>query len=188
MKTSIFKLLVLSVIVVLNSCGNGSENNGSSENSSDSTAQSDLSGVLAKGTTLLDLSDYFMPFSLYIPDSNRGYPEIIETGYGETIITVGSTFNMIVAEGGDLSLKKQEVADDLMYENTIIEEGKDFILYKSVIKESFLDPEYHFYAVKPVNGITFEFKDNKDEGPFAESIVRFMLESVNHIVPNKPAS
>ena len=148
----------------------------------------DLPAVLVNGTSELDLSDYFMPFSLYVPDSNRGIPDVIETGYGETIVRVGPAFNMIIAEGGNVANRKAEIADDLMYKNTIIEEGDGFIIFKSEIEGSFVDPEFHFYAVKNINGIDFEFKDNKDDGPFAESIARFMVESVNHITPNKSAS
>jgi len=172
--------------LALSACSGGSsaEEEGATE---ESTAQ-ELPRVLANGTTLLDLSDYFFPFSLYVPDSTRGYPEIIETGYGETVVRVGSTFNMLIAEGGDLAMKRSEIADDLMYTNKIVEEGEDYILYSSEIKDSFLELEFHFYAVKQVNGLSFEFKDNKDEGPFAESIARFMLESIGHLQPKPNAS
>ncbi len=176
----------LSIVMLLftASCGQS----GDTSSSEEETVVQDLPAVLVNGTSELDLSDYFMPFSMYIPDSNRGIPEVIETGYGETIVTVGPTFNMIIAEGGDMNNRKNEIADDLMYTNTIIEEGDGFIIFKSEIEGSFVDPEYHFYAVKTINGVQFQFKDNKDEGPFAESIARFMVESIEHIIPNKSAS
>lgn len=169
----------------MQSCGSGSSNEDANAIQSDSVA---LPRILANGTTKLDLSGYFLPFSLYVPDSTRGYPEVIETGYGETIVKVGSTFNMLIAEGGDVAAKKAEIMDDLMYNNTILEEGADYFLYKSEIKDSFLEPEFHFYSVKTINGVTFEFRDNKDEGPFAESIARLMMESVNHLQPNQNAA
>ena len=84
--------------------------------------------------------------------------------------------------------EQSEIADYLMYTNKIVEEGEDYILYSSEIKDSFLELEFHFYAVKQVNGLSFEFKDNKDEGPFAESIARFMLESIGHLQPKPNAS
>ena len=179
-----FLLALAAIALCMQSCGSGFEGD---TDAVDSTAQA-LPAVLARGTVELDLSEQFMPFALLVPDSNRGAAEVEETGYGETIIRVGTVYNMLIAEGGDMATKKAEVADDLMFTNTIVEEGEGFIIYKSVIEGSPLDPEYHFYAVKDVNGMTYEFKDNKDEGPFAESIVRFMMESVNHIVPNSPAS
>lgn len=181
---TLFSIALLTAFT-LQSCGSGSSGEEAAENQVDSVA---LPRILENGTTMLDLSGYFLPFSLYVPDSTRGYPEVIETGYGETIVKVGSTYNMIIAEGGDVAFKKVEIMDDLMYTNTIIEEGPEFILYKSEIKESFLEPEFHFYSVKTINGVTFEFRDNKDEGPFAESIARLMMESVNHLQPNQNAA
>ncbi|NQV52323.1 MAG: hypothetical protein HQ500_04030 [Flavobacteriales bacterium] len=179
-----FLLALAAIALFMQSCGSGTEGETTAV---DSTAQA-LPAVLARGTVELNLSEQFFPFTMLVPDSSRGLVEVEETGYGETIVRVGTVFNMSIAEGGDMSTKKAEVADDLMFTNTIVEEGDDFIVYKSVIEGSPLDPEYHFYAVKDVNGMTYEFKDNKDEGPFAESIVRLMIESVNHIAPNSPAS
>jgi hypothetical protein len=180
MKNLIYTFALFTALM-LHACGGG-------ESEETETVVEDLPAVLVNGTTTLDLSEYYMPFSLYVPDSNRGYPDVEETGFGETYVRVGATFNMVVAEGGDLAAKKQEIGNDLMFSNEIVEEGEDYFIYKSMIKDSFLDPEFHFYAVKSVNGIQFEFRDNKDEGPFAESIVRFMAESVKHILPNQPAS
>lgn len=168
----------------LTACGGGE----TATEESTETETSDLPAVLQNGTTTLDLSDYFMPFSIYIPDSMRGIPAIEETGYGETVISVGPTFHMVVAEGGDLNSFKTEMANDLMYKNTVVEEGEGFVLYKSEIDGSFLDPEFHFYSVKTVNGVTFEFHDFNEEGGYAESVARFMLESVNHLIANQEAS
>lgn len=185
MKATRYLWLIAVSLLVLTSCGAGEET--SSEEGADSTA-TDLPVVLQRGTTTLDLSDYFMPFSIYIPDSMRGTPSVEETGYGETVISVGSTFHMVAAEGGDINQFKTEMMDDLMYKNTVVEEGEDFVLYKSEIDGSFLDPEFHFYSVKTVNGVTFEFHDFNEEGGYAESVARFMLESVNHLIVNQEAS
>ena len=177
--------LITVSLLVLTACSGGGD--ASSDDANDSTA-TDLPAVLQNGTTTLDLGDYFMPFSIYIPDSMRGIPTIEETGYGETVISVGSTFHMVAAEGGDLNLFKTEMMNDLMYKNTVVEEGEDFILYKSEIDGSFLDPEFHFYSVKTLNGVPFEFHDFNEEGGYAESVARFMLESVNHLIVNQEAS
>lgn len=186
MKLTWNNLLMLSLVLTLAACGSSGE--GADDAAAEEQTQEELPRVLANGTNLLDLSEYYLPFSLYVPDSTKGYPEVIETGYGATIVRVGSMYNMLIAEGGDVAAKKAEVMDDLMYTNTVVEEGDDYFLYKSEIKDSFLDPEYHFYAVKQINGIQFEFRDNKDEGPYAESIARLMLESVKHVKANQAAS
>ena len=186
MRTNVLLSTLIAVTVSLASCGGGSgEGDG---NGADSTQVEAMPEVLQRGTTTLNLSEYYMPFSLIIPDSMRGYPEVMETGYGETVVTVGPTYNMLIAEGGDMATKKADLSSDIMYTNTIVEEGENYVLFKSEIKDSFLDPEFHFYALKTVNGIQYEFKDNKDEGPYAESVARFMLESVKHLQPNKEAS
>lgn len=173
------------VAVVFSTNGCGSSGSGASGEVADSTSLESLPPVLAEGTVSLDLSEYFMPFSIYVPDSNRGIPEIEDTGFGETIVRVGKTFNMVIAEGGDIAMKKAEIADDLMFTNDITEEGEGYFVYKSTIKDSHLEPEYHFYAVKSIGGRQYEFRDNKDEGPFSESIATFMVLSVRHIIPNK---
>lgn len=177
-------LLLLPAFIAL-SCGGGDK---SENQSSEEVVTETLPSSLARGTMLLNLNDYFMPFSLCVPDSNRGIPNIIETGYGETEIEVGSTFHIMVAEGGSLAEKKASLAEELMYTNEIIEEGAGFLLYKSTIQDSHLEPEFHFYAVKQVNGTDFEFRDFDNEGGYAETVARFMLESINHLVPNNSAS
>lgn len=183
MKRFLF-LALIAIALITQSCGSGTDGDADAQ---DSAAQA-LPAVLTRGMTELNLSEYFMPFTMIVPDSSRGYAEVEETGYGETIVRVGSVYNLVIAEGGDVATKKAEVMDDLMFTNTIVEEGENYFIYKSVIEGSPLDPEFHFYMVKDVNGTTYEFKDNKDEGPFAESIVRLMMESVNHITPNSAAS
>lgn len=144
--------------------------------------------VLQNSTTALNLEEYQMPFSLYVPDSTRGIPSVEVMSYGATIVNVGSTYHIVVTEGGDLKTFEEELKGDLLYNHTIVEHGGDYILYKSEIKDSYLEPEFHFYAVKNVDGRSYEFHDFNEEGGYAESVARFMLESINHIVPNKKAS
>lgn len=174
LKTFPFFLCTLFLI----SCGNSGEKAEGSQ-----PEQPELPRVLTQGTTQLDLNEHGLPFSLIVPDSMRGIPNIQPTTYGETQIEVGKTYNVVVAEGGDLAAFKSQLKDDLLYKHTIVEEGPDFVLYKSEIADSFLDPEFHFYSVKQVGNRTFEFHDFNEEGGYAESVARFMLESVNHLKP-----
>src|SRR5690606_33885181 len=110
------------------------------------------------------LNEHGLPFSLIVPDSMRGMPNVQPTTYGETPIEVGTTYNVVVAEGGDHAAFKSQLKDYLLYKHTIVEEGPDFVLYKSEIADSFLDPEFHFYSVKQVGNRTFEFHDFNEEG------------------------
>lgn len=167
-------LLFLPFALMLSACGSG-------DSSSTEEVTEALPEILAQRTTKLDLSEYQLPFVLIVPDSTRGIPEVVVTSFGETDISVGSAFHVVIAEGGDVAEKTKALSEDLMYTNTIIEQAEDFLLYKSEIKDSFLDPEFHFYAVKNVNGISYEFRDYSDEGGYAETVARFMLTSINHL-------
>lgn len=173
--------LTLFSFLILTSCGGGA----SDQETAEDTQTEQLPEVLQKSTMDLDLSDYYLPFTLIVPDSNRGYPMVEETSYGETIVKVGSVYQMVVAEGGDLAAKKAELEGDLLYAHEIVEEGDDHILYKSSIKDSYLEPEFHFYAVKQIGNLTFEFRDYSDEGGHSESVAKFMLASVNHLKPKE---
>lgn len=187
MKKLSFFILSISLVVV-SACGGGGSTDGTEAQDSTSTATEALPQSLVRGTMLLNLEEYFMPFSLYVPESNRGIPNIIETGYGETEIEVGSTFHVVVAEGGNMEDKKAALLDDLMFKHEIVSEGSDYILYKSEIEGSNLEPEFHFYAIKHVDGIDFEFRDFSNDGGYSEKVAQFMLESINHLVPNNSAS
>ena len=188
MKKFNFFFLVLSLIA-LSSCGGGEgASDESAAQDSIATESAALPASLQRGTMLLNMDDYFMPFSLYVPDSNRGIPNIVETGYGETEIEVGSTYHIVVAEGGSMEDKKAALIDDLMFKHEIVSEGADFILYKSEIEGSNLEAEFHFYAIKHVDGIDFEFRDFSNDGGYSEKVAQFMLESINHLVPNNSAS
>lgn len=182
----ILNLGFILLAMVLVSCGNGSS--GGEEAAEGDQPATELPAMLQRGTVKMDLSEHNLPFSLYVPDSLKGIPRVDVKGYGETEIEVGSTFHVVIAEGGDLNAFKTTLEDDLLYQHTIIEQGDDYILYKSEIKESFLDAEYHFYAVKTVDGLTFEIHDFNDEGGYAETVARYMLESINHIMPNNNPS
>ena len=110
--------------------------------------------------------------------------------FGETHVHVGDLYNVVFAEliEGDLNSYKTALSEDLMYNNVIVEEGDDFVLYKSVIDGSHVEPVFHFYAIKDVGGVTYEIHDYNEEGGYPESIARFMLESVNHMELNNQAS
>lgn len=151
----------------------------------DTTAPAvELPAMLATGTTQLSLADYQLPFTLIVPDSNRGIPEVLVTTYGETDVMVGPTFHVVIAEGGDLKAKTDALGQDILYKHTVLESGADFILYKSELPDAGMEPEFHFYAVKTVGANTYEIRDYSDEGGYAETVARFMLESVNHLIPN----
>lgn len=171
--------LSAAILFSLAAC-NGGNGEGSDSETQDAAANN-LPEILTRATTTIDLEDQYLPFALYIPDSTRGVAMVEETSYGEVSVHVGSTFHIIIAAGGDLAMKKADLEGDIMYTHEIVEEGDDYILYKSSIKDSYVKPEFHFYAVKAVGDETFEFHDFSDEGGYAETVANFMLQSVNHL-------
>ena len=94
--------LILPLSIVLSlffaSCGQS----GDSSVAEEAEVVNDLPAVLVNGTNELDLSEYFMPFSMYVPDSNRGIPEVIETGYG--VWTIFFVFTILFSCAYVLSL------------------------------------------------------------------------------------
>lgn len=183
----LYTLFGIFSLALLTACGGESKSDEAAEG-----AASNLPAVLQTSVTTADLSEHFINASIIIPDSNRAesHPDIYVNDFGETRIQVGTIYNIVIAEllEGDLNSYRQALADDLTYSHEIIEEGSDFILYKSVIIDSHLDPEFHFYAIKEIDGVLYEIHDYSEEGGYAESIARMMLESVNHMSVNNSAS
>ena len=144
----IYKLLALSLIIGLSSCGGGGSED-SSEQPADEAVASDLPAVLQKGMVEVSLNDYYVNAAILVPDETRGVQEISTNDFGETRVKVGTVYDVIFAEliEGDLNSKIQMLNEDITYTNDIIDQGEDFILYKSTITDSHIDPEFHFYAI-----------------------------------------
>ncbi|MEZ4721491.1 MAG: hypothetical protein R2813_06385 [Flavobacteriales bacterium] len=183
----LFNVFMVLAVAGLCSCGGGSNEGEAGEGTEE---VSSLPAVLQNRVTNYDMSEYFVNATFIIPDSSRGIPEVIENAFGGVQLTVGNSYNIVINEHleGTIQSKTQELSEDLMYKNEIVEQGTDFILYKSVIADSYVDPVFHFYAIKTIGGTNFEIHDYSEEGGYAESQARFMLESVNHLQPNNPAS
>lgn len=183
----LYTLTGIFLIALLTACGGESKTD-----EADGDVASDLPAILQTSVTTADLSEHFINASIIIPDSNRAksHAEIYVNDFGETRVQVGTIYNIVIAEllEGDLNSYRQTLADDLTYTHEIIEEGSDYILYKSVIIDSQLDPEFHFFAIKDIDGVKYEIHDYSEEGGYAESIARMMLESVNHMNVNNPAT
>ncbi|GAB5538200.1 MAG: hypothetical protein Salg2KO_03030 [Salibacteraceae bacterium] len=180
-------LLATGLAICLISCG-GQQGETGEESTEEGT--NELPRSLQVATTTVDLSDHYVNGTLIVPDETQGELSISVNDFGETHVQVGEVYHVVFAEllEGDINSRKQALGDDLMYKNEFVEEGEDFILYKSVIADSHLDPEFHFYAVKTIGNTTFEIHDYNEQGGYAESIARRMLESVKNIKPNNSPS
>lgn len=182
-------LFFSAILFTLASCGGGSSE--TSDEATDSTATvSDLPASLQRGSVEADLSDYFVNATITIPDESRGEHSITANDFGETRIKVGTIYDVIIAEliEGDLNSHIQMLNEDITFTNEIVEQGDDYILYKSSIANSSIDPVFHFYAIKTFDGIAYEIHDYNEEGGYAESVARMMMESVNYMKANNNPS
>lgn len=180
-------LLLIPVLFAMTACGGGG---GESDSSADSTQVSELPRSLQAGVMEVDLSDHFINATVLIPDSSRGLASIQTNDFGEVRIVVGDVYNLVIVENLDATMdsKLQALNEDLMYQHEVIEQGDDYVLYKSSIEGSHVDPVFHFFAFKTIDGIEYEFHDYNEEGGYAESVARLMLESVNHLRVNNSAT
>lgn len=130
-----------------------------------------------KGTIQVDISEYGLPLMITIPDTMNSPLNIVVQDWGETEIRVGKNFQIKIAEGGDMELRKSDLADDLLYTqvNYTVEES-DVIQYsQGKSDDEHFKPKHHFYMVKSINGITYEIQDIVGEIDFSPSAITKML-------------
>jgi hypothetical protein len=88
---NLFYILVCSIILFTGCSGN--------------TENSQEAGIV-QGMMELDLSQYGMNMTMLVPDSTVGTLEVTAQSYGDVEIRVGNYFQIKIAPGGDLALKK----------------------------------------------------------------------------------
>ncbi len=139
-----------------------------------------------KGMELANLSDYGVDGSLQIPDKSKG-PQKIQTSSIESIeIMVGNAFGIeVITFGQTVAEKKTELDGDLVYRIEYIEETPEKLLYKKTLKDSDIDPEFHFYLTKNINGELFSVQSlNK---VYKQKWVEKMIVSAESLTANNPA-
>jgi len=184
MKIGSIKTFVLLSFIGLAACTNP----GTSESGDAAAEQGDEIMVPElRGTVGLNMSEYGLPLSIMVPDTTVGFPDVADQSYGAMELRVGKYYQVQILEGGDLNLLKTDLAGDLLMKSTIVEEGDNYILYKSEIDGSFIDPEFHFCVVSNINGIDYEISDIKGDVTFPESAIRLMLQAALHAKGNNPS-
>lgn len=173
------KLLIAFAIpaLFLSACNGGGEEEGTD-------GQVEIPESL-KGMMTLNLSEQGLPFSLMIPDTTKNKLEVVAQPYGDTEVRVGDYFQVQIAVGGDIALRKSDLNEDLLYKATILQEDGTSIFYKQEIEGSNLDPEYHFYLVKNVNGADYEIQDIKSGETYSEKAALKMFDSAKNIIQAK---
>ena len=114
---SLLNLLLLPSLLFLAAC-NGTEDGDGANNWPDVPEE-----IVAYMP--VDLSPQGLPMIVWIPDSLVGVPKVVVQPYGETEIRVGKYFQITIAVGGDMALRKADLAEDLLYKSTFIEEEEN---------------------------------------------------------------
>lgn len=135
-----------------------------------------------QGMIQYDLSSHGIPLVCVIPDTVDQPVEVNVKDWGETTVAVGKYFQIQIAEGGDMSLRKKDLAEDLLYKATYITETPEAILYKQEIPDGGIKPAYHFYFVTTINGNQYEIEDVKGDEFYNEKAADRMLQAAKMIV------
>jgi hypothetical protein len=142
---------------------------------------------MKSGLMEVDLSDYNIMATIMIPDESKGKAVIEENSMGGVDIQVGDRYGVIINPFG---LTKEEFKNDLMdngvYQIELKEESDMHFLYKRMITDADIEPEFHFFMNKEINGELYEIKSMPDKG-FSEGAQDQMYESAQTL-KEKPMS
>ena len=154
----LFFLFLIPAIISFTGCGTNEK--------SDATK-------VPQGMMELDLSQYGMPMTMMVPDSTIGTLVVSAQSYGDVEIRVGDYFQLKIAPGGDLALRKSDLQADLLFKTTLIKEDPAMIIYKSDLPDG-SKSFHHFYLL--INN--YEISDIGDSGePLSEAVVNKMVEA-----------
>lgn len=142
-----------------------------------STAEeSDLSGMEE-----VDLSEYELSATIFVPDESKGKREIGFTEAGNIQIIVGKRFGIeLVPYGLTVAEKKEELTGDLVYNVEFIEDTEKAIIYSKTIKDSDIEAENHFFYSFESEGELIEIK-NVEGMSFSLSMIEKMMASAKSI-------
>lgn len=132
-----------------------------------------------KGMIMVSLLEYGLPLWVTVPDTLSAHLDIIQRDWGQVEISSGKNYQISIAEGGDLELKKSDIKSDLLFSDPkILYEDPEGIVYSQGVKDDEdFKPINHFYAVKKINGIDYEFKDIDGDYKYTEKVVIKMFEA-----------
>ncbi len=177
LKNKIFAVLGILFFVV--SCSTINKNE-----SSTSSSHNVVENNIPDNSMLLDLSPYFYPLQVFIPDSSKGELEV-ESNTDYVQIKVGEVFNIELKYGGDIALKKEDLKNDLLYLFEVINEDEETLIYSQTLPDK-SNTFYHFYAVKNIDGETYEISDVSLDKAFSKKRIEKMVEYIRTLSSNKP--
>ena len=158
------KYLVIAFIAAgLLACGpkeNSSES--SNENTEKSNSTQEENAVDLSNMMEIDLTDYGFTSSFFIP-KDKGKPEIAATDWGSIEIRIGKNYGLeIMPNGISIEERKAELAADIVYNYTYLEDKMNLIVYEQSIPDSDVKPETHFFFNMELNGELVEVRSLQD--------------------------
>lgn len=156
-------LLLLSFLLLLNSCGGKEE------------------AKAPEGMCSIELQSYGKPFAVFVPDTSSNPLIITEEASGALLVKAGKNFAIsIFEEKADLALKKEDIkADEVNKFTSFVNDEPNAIFWESSITE----PEFHFLINNTINNRDFSFQDLQDPENklFSKAVVQKMFESCKSI-------
>lgn len=174
MKRFLF-MLVISSLCCLTSCNN----EGGQDKEETVVAGEEPKNEYLKGMIMVSLKKYGLPLWITVPDTLSAHLEIIQRDWGQVDIKSGKNYQISIAEGGDLGLKKSDIQEDLLFTDSRIhvEEAEGIVYSQGIKDDEYFKPINHFYAVKNINGVDYEFKDVEGDHKYTEKVVIKMFEA-----------
>lgn len=161
---------------------------GESKTTGDAAAAANEAAAKAdyKGMELVNLSEFAVNANIQLPDQDKGALQIQNSTTESIEILVGDAFGIeIIPFGISVAEKQQELNDDLVYTIEYLEETPEKIVYRKTIKDSEIDPEYHFFITKEINGEPFSIKSlNK---AYTQKSIEKMVLSAESLTPQNPS-
>lgn len=175
------RILFIAAVVALGftvSC-KGGEGENTTDGTTDNSAEQPKNEYL-ENMIMVSLLEHGLPLWVYVPDTLMAKLNVTVKDWGQVEVRSGGGFQIQITEGGDLELKKSDINSDLLYTDVkFIAEEADGIVYSQGIKgDEYFQPMNHFYAVKNINGIDYEFQDIRGDVNFPERAVVKMFEVV----------
>ncbi|MEM7162596.1 MAG: hypothetical protein AAF487_09185 [Bacteroidota bacterium] len=135
---------------------------------------------------LVDLSPFGISAQIHVPNKKvtNVDPEVfVNESSGSIKVNSGNKFSLNIVETEmDKSLIISDLNDDLLFENTVIEEEEHFIKYRSQLPDGSQE-FFHFCAWIEINGTKYLVENDKSQN-FSDHYLNRMIKSVKSIQLN----
>ena len=175
MKRILFIAVIASVCCAASCNSGGEENNEYTGDEENTEPKNDA----LKGMIMVSLLEYGLPIWVTVPDTLSAHLDVTVSDWGQVEIRSGNNFQMSIADGGDIKLRKEDINSDLLFSDPkiLLEEPEGIVYSQGVKNDEYFKPINHFYVVKNINGRDYEFKDIAGDYHYPERVVIKMFEA-----------